>query len=215
MIKVKTHILIISISSSLKKNGEELNPSGGVTIFNTLIEQILGINKYIFQFILNGTQLTSFGNMSTVQRKTLLNKALRIDIYDKIHKMSTEDYRYTNKLITSLNNTKEYILAQYGSYESLCGMLSNKQNEHSMLSNEIVDIKSEMDKLRGAIASINNQNPHQELMGINNQIMSYNAVVSELGSYDPNLYDKLVDEQMTLNSSLNSFSFSCFNNRKI
>ena len=193
-----------SISSSLKKNGEELNPSGGVTIFNTLIEQILGINKYIFQFILNGTQLTSFGNMSTVQRKTLLNKALGIDIYDKIHKMSTEDYRYTNKLITSLNNTKEYILAQYGSYESLCGMLSNKQNEHSMLSNEIVDIKSEMDKLRGAIASINNQNPHQELMGINNQIMSYNAVVSELGSYDPNLYDKLVDEQMTLNSSLNS-----------
>lgn len=193
-----------SISSSLKKNGEELNPSGGVTIFNTLIEKILGINKYIFQFILNGTQLTSFGNMSTVQRKTLLNKALGIDIYDKIHKMSTEDYRYTNKLITSLNNTKEYILAQYGSYESLCGMLSNKQNEHSMLSNEIVDIKSEMDKLRGAIASINNQNPHQELMGINNQIMSYNAVVSELGSYDPNLYDKLVDEQMTLNSSLNS-----------
>ena len=193
-----------SISSSLKKNGEELNPSGGVTIFNTLIEQILGINKYIFQFILNGTQLTSFGNMSTVQRKTLLNKALGIDIYDKIHKMSTEDYRYTNKLITSLNNTKEYILAQYGSYESLCGMLSNKQNEHSMLSNEIIDIKSEMDKLRGAIASINNQNPHQELMGINNQIMSYNAVVSELGSYDPNLYDKLVDEQMTLNSSLNS-----------
>ena len=193
-----------SISSSLKKNGEELNPSGGVTIFNTLIEKILGINKYIFQFILNGTQLTSFGNMSTVQRKTLLNKALGIDIYDKIHKMSTDDYRYTNKLITSLNNTKEYILAQYGSYESLCGMLSNKQNEHSMLSNEIVDIKSEMDKLRGAIASINNQNPHQELMGINNQIMSYNAVVSELGSYDPNLYDKLVDEQMTLNSSLNS-----------
>lgn len=193
-----------SISSSLLKNGEELNPSGGVTIFNSLIEKILGINKYIFQFILNGTQLTSFGNMSTVQRKTLLNKALGIDIYDKIHKMSTEDYRYTNKLITSLNNTKEYILAQYGSYESLCGMLSNKQNEHSMLSNEIVDIKSEMDKLRGAITSINNQNPHQELMGVNNQIMAYNAVVSELGSYDPNLYDKLVDEQMTLNSSLNS-----------
>ena len=62
-----------SISSSLLKNGEELNPSGGVTIFNSLIEKILGINKYIFQFILNGTQLTSFGNMSTVQRKTLLN----------------------------------------------------------------------------------------------------------------------------------------------
>ena len=193
-----------SISSSLKKNGEELNPSGGVTTFNSLIEKILGINKYIFQFILNGTQLTSFGNMSTVQRKNLLNKALGIDIYDKIHKLSTEDYRYTNKLITSLNNTKEYILSQYGSYESLCGMLTNKQLEYSSLSNELVEIKSEMDKLQGVISSINNQNPHTELMGINNQIMAYNAVVSELGSYDPNLYDKLVEDQMALNASLNS-----------
>ena len=193
-----------SISSSLKKNGEELNPSGGVTTFNSLIEKILGINKYIFQFILNGTQLTSFGNMSTVQRKNLLNKALGIDIYDKIHKLSTEDYRYTNKLITSLNNTKEYILSQYGSYESLCGMLTNKQLEYSTLSNELVEIKSEMDKLQGVISSINNQNPHTELMGINNQIMAYNAVVSELGSYDPNLYDKLVEDQMALNASLNS-----------
>ena len=193
-----------SISSSLKKNGEELNPSGGVTTFNSLIEKILGINKYIFQFILNGTQLTSFGNMSTVQRKNLLNKALGIDIYDKIHKLSTEDYRYTNKLITSLNNTKEYILSQYGSYESLCGMLTNKQLEYSTLSNELVEIKSEMDKLQGVISSINNQNPHTELMGVNNQIMAYNAVVSELGSYDPNLYDKLVEDQMALNASLNS-----------
>ena len=63
-----------SISSSILKNGEELNPSGGVTIFNSLIEKILGINKYVFQFILNGTQLTSFGGMSTVQRKNLLNQ---------------------------------------------------------------------------------------------------------------------------------------------
>ena len=193
-----------SISSSLLKNGEELNPSGGVTTFNSLIEKILGINKYIFQFILNGTQLTSFGNMSTVQRKNLLNKALGIDIYDKIHKLSTEDYRYTNKLITSLNNTKEYILSQYGSYENLCCQLNQKQTQHSMLTNEILKTKENIDTLKGVISSINSQNPAQELISVNNQIMAYNNVVSELGSYDPDLYDTLVNEQMELNGLLNS-----------
>ena len=103
-----------TVSSSIIHNGEELNPSGGVTTFNSLIEKILGINKYVFQFIINGTQLQSFGSMSATQRKTLLNKAMGIDIYDKIHKLATDDYRYTNKLITSLNNTKEYILSTYG-----------------------------------------------------------------------------------------------------
>ena len=193
-----------SISSSILKNGEELNPSGGVTLFNSLIEKILGINKYVFQFILNGTQLCSFGNMSTVQRKNLLNKALGIDIYDKIHKLSTEDYRYTNKLITSLNNTKEYILSQYGSYENLSALLNQKQNEHSSLAADILKTKEKIDIIKGVMTSINNQNPSQELMGVNNQINTYNSVVSELGSYDPNMYDKLVDEQMELNARLNS-----------
>ena len=193
-----------SISSSLKKNGEELNPSGGVTVFNSLIEKILGINKYVFQFILNGTQLTSFGNMSTVQRKNLLNKALGIDIYDKIHKLATDDYRYTNKLITSLNNTKEYILSQYGSYENLCVQLNQKQLKHNALSDAILKTKESMDTLKGVISSINSQNPSQELMSVNNQIIAYNNVVSELGSYDPNLYDNLVNEQMELNGLLNS-----------
>lgn len=193
-----------SISSSLKKNGEELNPSGGVTVFNSLIEKILGINKYVFQFILNGTQLTSFGNMTTVQRKNLLNKALGIDIYDKIHKLATDDYRYTNKLITSLNNTKEYILSQYGSYENLCVQLNQKQTQQTLLSNEILKTKENMDTLKGVISSINSQNPSQELLSVNNQIMAYNNVVSELGSYDPNLYDNLVNEQMELNALLNS-----------
>ena len=193
-----------SIASSLLKNGEELNPSGGVTTFNSLIEKILGINKYIFQFILNGTQLASFGNMSTVQRKNLLNKALGIDIYDKIHKMSTDDYRYTNKLITSLNNTKEFILSKYGSYETLCSMLTQMQNQYNELSVLMLNTKERIDTLNGEINSINSQNPTQELMNINSQIELYNNVISEFGTYDPNMYDKLVDEQMSLNGTLNA-----------
>ena len=193
-----------TISSSIIHNGEELNPSGGVTVFNSLIERILGINKYVFQFIINGTQLTSFGNMSTTQRKTLLNKAMGIDIYDKIHKMATDDYRYTNKLITSLNNTKEYILSTYGSYETLCVLMKQKQEESDNTQRMMNTTKSRMDTLQGQIIVIRNQNPSQELMTINNQLVAYKNVVDEMGSYDPNMYDTLVQEQIDLNARLSS-----------
>ena len=193
-----------TISSSIIHNGKELNPSGGVTLFNSLIERILGINKYVFQFIINGTQLTSFGNMSTTQRKNLLNKAMGIDIYDKIHRLATDDYRYTNKLITSLNNTKEYILSTYGSYETLCVLMKQKQEESETIQRMLNDTKSRMDTLQGQISVIRNQNPSQELMTVNNQLVAYKNVVNEMGSYDPNMYEVLVQEQISLNASLSS-----------
>lgn len=193
-----------TISSSILCNGKELNPSGGVTIFNSIIEKVMGINKYTFQFVINGTQLTSFGDMSTTQRKNLLNRALGIDIYDKIHKLATDDYRYTNKLITSLNNTKEYILSTYGSYETLCTLLNQKQQECDSLSRLMVETKSSMDKLSGEINAINKQNPHQELININNHLDAYKKVIDEMGSYDPDMYDNLIQEQININSSLST-----------
>lgn len=191
-----------SVSSSIMHNGQELNPSGGVTTFNSLIEKTLGINKYVFQFIINGTQLTSFANMSSAQRKNLLNKALGIDIYDKIHKLAKDDYRYTNKMITSLNNTKEYILSQYGSYEALCIMLKKKQEELVQLSNDIDSTKNEMMRLNGEIGIITNQHPREELMKIESSLVAYKNVVDKIGSYDPDMYDKLVQEQISLNNKL-------------
>lgn len=194
-----------SVASSILRDGVELNPSGGVTTFNTLVEQILGINKYVFQFVINGSQLASFGSMSATQRKTLLNKAMGIDIYDKIHKLATDDYRYTNKLITSLNNTKEYILSTYGSYEALCESLKNKRLEADDLSRDIDATKSRMNILYGEISTLNAQEPQREISQVNNQLMAYENVVREMGSYDPDMYDILVQEQIDLNNSLNTF----------
>ena len=191
-----------SISSSLLCDGKELNPSGGVTIFNGLIEQLFGINKYTFQMIINGTQLMSFGNMSVTQRKNLLNKAMGIDIYDKIHKLATDDYRYTNKLITSLNNTKEFLLQTYGSYENLCTQLSYKRNEVDTLEVNISTMRSRLDSLSGQISVIRNQNPHQELHDINQNLTAYKNVVDIMGDFNNNTYDKLVQEQINLNNTI-------------
>ena len=197
-----------TVSSSIMLDGEELNPSGGVGTFNDIIEKSLGINRYSFQFTINGTQLTSFAQMNSTQRKNIMNKAMGIDIYDKIHKLSTDDYRYGNKLITSLSNTKEFILSQYGSYENMITRLNHTKSEHSLLNKSILETKSIIDKLSGKLSMIQQQNPHEELDEINRTLSAYESVSSInssiLNGEDiSSLYDKLVSEQMSLNNKLN------------
>lgn len=194
-----------SITSSIQKNGDELNSNGGVNTFNNIIYQLFGINKYSFQFLINGTQLTSFANMKSTQRKTLLNKAMGIDIYDKIHKLATDDYRYTNKIITSLNNTKEYLLKTYGSYETLCEMINNKKSELSVLDKSFTNVKSNLDELNGKIELLQQQNINQEYSIVDQQYTSYMNIIAMIGSYDENMYDRLIEEQIELNNKLSDY----------
>ena len=193
-----------TVSSSIMHDGEELNPSGGVNLFNTIIENILGINKYVFQFIINGTQLTSFANMSYTQRKTLMNKAMGIDIYDKIHKLATDDYRYTSKLITSLSNTKEYLLTTYGSYESLMAVLSQTREKKDHLTKQIFETKSRLDELTGKIRVLQDQNVHGELDELNRTFATYENTVKILGDVNAKTYDQLVENHIELNNKLNT-----------
>jgi hypothetical protein len=192
-----------TITSSFMHNGTELNPSGGVNTFNHLVEKVFGINKYLFQFVINGTQLTSFANMGVSQRKTLLNKAMGIDIYDKIHKLATDDYRYTSKLISSLNNTREYILSKYGSYEELCNRLNELRTAHELGMENLTKYQSYISTLQGKIQTIQSQNIDVELMRIQNVFTAYKNVVDEMGTFSPDMYDKLVDQQIQLNNDKN------------
>lgn len=191
-----------SVVSSLVCNGEELNPSGGVNTFNMLIEKIFGLNRYTFQFTINGTQLNSLSNMSSNQRKTLINKSLGVDIYDKIHKLATADHRYISKTITSLNNTKEYILKKYGSYETLQTALHEKQTKYADITNSIESVKSNMDKIHGQIIAIENQRPNDELVRLTNIMEQVKLVSERIGNYDNDTYTHLSDESIEINKSL-------------
>lgn len=192
-----------TVISSIKKDGEELNANGGVNTFNSVVERVFGINRYIFQFIINGTQLTSFANMNATQRKTLLNKAMGIDIYDKIHKLATEDYRYTSKLITSLTRTKEFLLQNYGSYETLRLTLDSTRTKHEESVNQMNQIKTRMDQLTGIISSLRSQNVSGELLELQRKLDTYENVVSKLGQCDMNLYESLMEDQLRITADMN------------
>lgn len=193
-----------SISSSILKDGEELNPSKGVNTFNLIINQELSINKYIFQFIINGTQLTNMGTMSDTQRKNAMYKAMGIDIYNTIHKMATDDYRYTNKIITALSNSREFLLADYGTYENLCTRLEMKRTQHKSLSVTVDKFKNRMAELEGKISTLKSQNIYEELSILNNTIASYDSVISQLGEVSVSMGDDLVNEQIKINEDISN-----------
>lgn len=191
-----------TILSSILEDGIELNPSGGVNTFNIIIEKIFGLNKYIFQFIINSTQLTSFAKCSTTQRKTRLNKSLGIDIYDKMHKLSTDDYRYANKIIQSLNSTKEFLISTYGTYDNLSSTLNDNRNKYSLITNDMNNLKSKIDKLSGVIDSLKSQNIENDAYEVDRQINLYNSIVNSFGEYNGLTYDKMVNDQILLNSEI-------------
>ena len=191
-----------TVYSSITEDGVELNSNGGVKTFNSIIEKIFGINQYIFSFIINGSQLTSFAKLSDQQRKVKMNKAMGIDIYGKIHKLSTDDYRYTNKLISSLNSTKEFLISSYGTYENLVTILDASNREYQSLDEQCKFINGRMNQLSGKINQIRNQNVQHELYTITNQIESYNNVINSVGNFNQSDYDSLIDRQISTNSEM-------------
>jgi DNA repair exonuclease SbcCD ATPase subunit len=191
-----------TVVSSFQKDGVEMNANGGVNTFNALVERIMGINRYTFQFVINGTQLTSFANMNSTQRKTLMNKAMGIDIYDKIHKLATEDYRYTSKLITSLTRTKEFLLRQYGSYETLRKTLDSTKLQYSQYVEQMQQYKTRLDQLTGVISSLRELQLSSELNVLQEKIMTYKTVMEQLGQYDDNLYEQLMEQQLSHSEGL-------------
>ena len=86
-----------------------------------------------------------------------------IDIYDKIHKLSTDDYRYTNKIIQSLNATKEFLVSTYGTYENLVTQLNVTKESYAKIMNDMSLIKTNTDKLSGIVSSLRGQNISSEL----------------------------------------------------
>ena len=194
-----------TVSSSIIVDGEELNSNGGVNTFNQIIEEKFGINKWRFQLVICGTQLTSFANMTDTQRKTLLNRAMGIDIYDKIHKLATDDYRYTSKIVSSLTNSQEFLLKTYGSFETLCQCLESKKNELTQYTNQQASVKSQLDSLQGTIMTLRTQDPMRELMELDSIRDKWINASREFGTtIDSSLYDKIVEEQLRTNNELAS-----------
>jgi DNA repair exonuclease SbcCD ATPase subunit len=152
---------------------------------------------------MNGTDLTPFGAMNSSQRKQLMNKAIGVDKYDKINRLATDDYRYTNKLITSLNNTKEFLLQSYGSYENLQSLLNESKQQQHLLSKEKKEVKSQIDSIMGKLSMLERNEMERDLLETNQRVMLYEKNIGLMGNSD-RIYDELVNDQLRLTRDISS-----------
>jgi recombinational DNA repair ATPase RecF len=86
------------ISSYLKKDGKELNPSGSVTQFNLLIETEFQIDLNFLKLMRLGPNVRNFISLGATERKSFIAKLLaEVEAYIR-------DQKYANERSTMLSN---------------------------------------------------------------------------------------------------------------
>jgi recombinational DNA repair ATPase RecF len=87
-------------------NGEELNESGNITSFLTLVELHFGLTQEMMRLMRLGSNVNSFISLTPTRRKEYIGKLIEeIELYLKIHKKVNEDIRILKVLMATNNNS--------------------------------------------------------------------------------------------------------------
>ena len=94
-----------SVKSFVKRNDVELNPSGNVTSFRSLIEMELGITPSDLSMIRLGPNVTNLIDMSAAERKAYMSARLKdTHIYATLYKKLNEEMRNLHAQATILSS---------------------------------------------------------------------------------------------------------------
>ena len=91
-----------TMKSFISKNGVEMNPNGNVTSFMEVVELELGLEPEFLKLLRLGSNVTSFINMKSLDRKKFTSQLLAdVDIYSSYYKKVNDDTRAFKALIKS------------------------------------------------------------------------------------------------------------------
>lgn len=98
MFKNKNRVL----KSFISKDGVELNPNGNVTSFTEAVSMYLGLEPEFLKLLRLGSNVTSFINMKSLDRKKFTSQLLSdVDTYTAYYKKINDDSRVLKTLIKS------------------------------------------------------------------------------------------------------------------
>ena len=193
------------ISSYIKKDGKELNPSGTVTGFNMFIETEFKIDPNFLKLLRLGPNVKNFISLSATERKSFISKLLAsTEIYLKDQKVANEQVNYLatslkiavkkkeqlnveditllqkeisdkEAKIKSLQQEKEEVIKDFSSYSATVNV--------EAITNNSSNIKNLSSEKRDIESSINNlTKPKYVHIKFNNQnpIERYSASIDKL-----------------------------------
>jgi energy-coupling factor transporter ATP-binding protein EcfA2 len=211
-----------TIKSYFSLNGIELNETGNVTSFLSLVELHFGLTQEMMRLIRLGTNVLSFISLKPAQRKEYIGKLIEeIDLYLKIYRKINDDIRVIKLLLTS-NNTNLY--------NCHISDLDTEQKELRKINNKIHDHEKERDIIIGKINRIvalekdNNIDDLKrkrkeaeaslfEFKKTEEEIITQNLKGITIDSLISNR-TKVINEKIDIQSKINSYRITIDSNRK-
>lgn len=177
----------INLKSFVKLNDEELNSSGTVTTFKTIIQEKLGIDQTYLTLLSIGNTVKGFVDFTASDRKNYASKIFtELEIYAKHYKNLTAKDRSMKVLLNSVVSK----LSKYSGMNKL----------------ELKDRMSQIDKLLDDLNSKKIQYS-QNIGGINNQLMTYQTTIQN--------YEQLQTELAQLSNQCAILSKKIIDNKPI
>lgn len=138
-----------SVKSYIKKNGEEMNPNGNVTMFKELVKQELDMEQDYMKLVRLGNNVTNLIDLKSTERKNFMSKILEeLNVYLMYYKKVNADVLSMKTIISHLINKEKGL----GITDiSICeDTILNLQEKLSSLTEE-------MDKVKSKIGIVNHE----------------------------------------------------------
>ena len=202
-----------SVKSYFMLNGEELNPNGNVSSFNSLVEIHFGLTQEMMRLVRIGSNVNSFITLTPARRKEYIGKLIKeIETYLGIYKKINDDIRIV-KTMMQANNTNLYnchiddIVVAQDQLDKYHREITENEKERDKIISKISKLKSliadnDINDLRRK--KLEAENSLQELKSLESTIESrclQNTSVDDLISKR----NKISDQKINCQSRINSF----------
>ena len=161
------------VKSYIKKNGDELNPNGNVTMFKELVKQELDMEQDYMKLVRLGNNVTNMIDLKSTDRKNFMSKILEeLNLYlihykkvnadvlsmktiishliNKEKGLAVTDIRICEDTINNLNTKLELLTSEFDKVTSKIGIVEHEINKLGSLEdiNEtILDCKNKLKKV--------------------------------------------------------------------
>lgn len=135
-----------TMKSFISKNGVEMNPNGNVTSFMEVVRMELGLEPEFLKLLRLGSNVTSFINMKSLDRKKFTSQLLSdVDIYTTFYKKVNDDSKALKTLTKSATDKLDRLNIQD---------LDREKHEQSKLIEKLNELRTTHDNLMMEIGNI-------------------------------------------------------------
>ena len=174
----------ISVKSFIRENGIELNDSGTVTTFKTVVLEKLGIDQTYLTLLSIGNTVEGFVKFTSSDRKNYATKIFtELEVFNRYYKnLSVADRNMKALLNNVVSKLSKYTNVDRNELDTNIGELTRKLGR---LNNEKIELS-------------------QYIGGITNQLANYQAIISQHDSFESEL-SQLLSELSKLKYGLQHF----------